>query len=158
MALEEKDLRILAKFFYKHRNDEAYWTSPLLLQHPEVQSFQLSIGAAESIFEAFEKKGFLKKDGENTVQIGGHDFQKYRFDLAGVGNLREYADIPFYYTWFSERILDRIDKLKTLLTVCVVLVFTSFFEAIFGKLGDDAYLKLSGGWAWFIGLLKSLFV
>jgi len=118
MALQEKDLRLLAKVFYKHRNYGAYWTSPLLLQHPEFQSFGLSIPEAEQVFQAFVKKGFLKRDGENKLQIGEVYFQKYLFDLSGIKEFREFADIPFYYRWFSDKSLDRIDKIKTLLIVC----------------------------------------
>jgi hypothetical protein len=143
MALQEKDLRLLAKFFYKHRNDEAYWTSPLLLQHPETQSFGLSIGVAESVFEAFEKKGFLRKDGTNKLRIGEVDFQMYRFDLAGLKDFREYADIPFYHKWFSERILDRIGKFGTLLLICFVLIATSFLQSFVGKWGEWFYDKIN---------------
>jgi len=125
MAIQEKDLRLIAKFFYKHRNYVVYWTSPILLSHPEAQSFGLSIGEAESVFRAFEKKGFLKKDGTNSIQVGGTSFQKYLFDLAGIKEFREFADIPFWYRWFSERILDRIEKFGTLLLVCFVLIVTT---------------------------------
>lgn len=128
MALEEKDLRRLAKLFYKHRNYGAYWTSPLLLQHPEFQPFGLSIGEAESVFQAFETKGFLKKDEEKKLRIGEVDFQKYLFDLAGIKEFRDYANIPFYYSWFSEAWLDRIEKLKTFLIVC--LVFPVAFDFV----------------------------
>jgi hypothetical protein len=136
MALQEKDLRLLAKFFYKHRNDEAYWTSPLLLQHPETQSFGLSIVSAESVFEAFEKKGFLRKDGSSKLRVGEVDFQMYLFDLSGVKELREYSDTPFYYKWFSEDWLSRIDKLKTFLIVCFVLIATAFLQEFVKKWGE----------------------
>ena len=139
MAIQEKQLRLLARFFYKHRKYEAYWTSPLLLQHPEAQKFGLSIGEAESVFQAFEKKGFLKKDGSNTVVIGGTNFQKYLFDLAGIKELREYANVPFYYSWFPEAWLHRIDKLKTLLLVCFILITTAFLQGFFGKWGEWLY-------------------
>ena len=139
MAIQEKDLRLIAKFFYKHRNYGAYWTSPILLSHPEAQSFGLSISEAESVFQAFEKKGFLKKDGTNTLQVGGVAFQKYLFDLAGIKEFREYADIPFWYKWFSESILDRIEKFGTLLLVCFVLIATSFLQSFVGKWGEWFY-------------------
>lgn len=91
------------------------------------------------MFQAFEKKGFLKKDEGMTVRIGEVDFQRYLFDLAGIKEFREYADIPFWYKWFSERILDRIDKLKTLLIVCVVLIATAFLQAFVSKWGEWLY-------------------
>ena len=139
MAIQEKDLRLIAKFFYKHRNYGAYWTSPLLLQHPEAQSFGLSIGEAESVFQAFEKKGFLRQDGNNKIRIGEVDFQKYLFDLAGIKELREFADIPFYYRFLSECWIDRIDRLKTLFIVCFVLITTAFFESFMSKWGEWLY-------------------
>jgi len=142
MALQEKDLRLFAKFFYKHRNYEAWWAAPILLQHPEAQSFGLSIVEAEEIFQTFEKKGFLKKDGTNKLQIGKLYFQKYLFDLAGIKELREYASIPFYYKSLSEDWIDRIERYKTFFLVCFVLIATSFIQVFVKKFGEDLYKVL----------------
>jgi len=97
------------------------------------------------VFQAFEKKGFLKKDGENKLRIGEVDFQKYLFDLAGIKEFREYADIPFWYRWFSERILDRIEKFGTLILICFVLIVTSFLQSFVGKCGEWFYELVTKG-------------
>ncbi len=143
MSLEEKDLRRIAKFFYKHRNYSAYWTSPILLSHPEAQAFGLGIAEAESVFQAFEKKGFLKKDGSNTLKVGNASFQKYLFDLAGIKEFREFADFPFWYSWFPETVLYRIEKLGTFFLVCFVLIATSFLQSFVGKWGEWLYDVIS---------------
>jgi hypothetical protein len=139
MALTEIDLRLLARFFYKHRTQDAWWTSLLLVQHPEVQSFQLTIAQVEEVFETFAKKGFLKKAGEKKIQIHGFDFQKYLFDLSGVKELREYAKVPLWYKWLSEAWIDRIEKLKTFFIVCGVLIATAFLQAFFKKWGESSF-------------------
>ena len=142
MALQEKDLRLIAKFFYRHRNYEAWWISPLLLSRSELESFRLSISEAEQVFQAFEQKGFLKKDGQNKQRIGEVDFQKYQFDLAHIKELREYANIPFWYKFLSEGWIDRIERLKTFFLVCFVLIATSFVQVFVTKFGEDIYTFL----------------
>jgi len=130
MALSDNDLRLLAKFFYKHRNQKTWWSAPLLLVHEEVKSFGLSNDEAVQVFETFEKKGFLKKFAENKTIVDGISYQTYLFDLSGVKELQEYSNIPFYYKFFSEQVSDRIHSLHTFLIVSFVLITTSFLQLL----------------------------
>lgn len=138
MAFQEKDLRLIAKFFYKHRNYGAWWTPQLLVQQKEAQSFGLSIHEAELVFQVFEQKGFVKKYEKNKQPTAEDDYQKYQFDLVHIRELREYGDIPFWYKYISEDTIHRIEKLKTWFIVSFALIITSFLQVV----AKDVYALL----------------
>ena len=144
MEMTEKNLRLLAKFFYKSRNYTAWWASPLLLGIEELKSFDISIAEAEVIFQAFVQKGFLKKHEGGPTQVDGVLYSRYLFDLAHIKELREYANTPFWYSWFSESWLDRIEKLKTFFIVSFVLIVTAFLQGFLGKFGEAVYAFIKG--------------
>lgn len=138
--MKDHQLQIVARFVYKHRKNVLYWTSPILLEHPEVSSLKLTVVEAGDLFRALYEKDFLRIDGLGNASIEDREHQIYQVDRANLSTFREFASFPCYYRFLPDSFIYLLDRLRNTTFVCVLLIVTSFFQGftkdISGRFSD----------------------
>ena|ERR1035437_5440715 len=136
--LDEKNLRVGTQWLYDNRHT-GFWSYPILLSDKvdsKVRSLNLTDNEASAIFETLEELGFLKKMEGKLTEVEKIFYQTYRVNYAKVREYYEFAHPPFYYRWFSDSCIYKIQKYWLWIVGMIALILTSLFSGLVGKIAE----------------------
>jgi hypothetical protein len=136
--MDDQRLIEISQWVYRHYPAEknVWWVAPILVVHEDAQHLRVSINEAEDTLSELQKRRIVQRDETELVLHADQKFPKYYFIESGRSKLREFAKVPWYYRFIPSKVAYRIERLRYLTIVCLALIATSFFQGVFGKVGE----------------------
>ena len=136
--MDEEVIRQAAKWIYRNKDTPDWWT-PLVVS--EVNTDQscpkLTVQNSFRVFQALKEKELMVEAGELQTQNG--NLPKYAFNFGKLEEWNEYISLGWYERKVPAWLRNLISKWRGFLLACLLLILTSFFQAVFKEAGSDFY-------------------
>ena len=133
--------RVAAAWMYRRRDHVGWWSSDVLtLNNPDIETLCIEKDKAKDIFAMFETKGFIR----NIGSLISNGEPAYSIIEANIESFKKFSDLPWYIKYTPEWVFRWVHRFRGWLYIALILIATSFFQSISGKLGEMLFECIMG--------------